>query len=91
MLTYQLDSNEYNAYRIIQKYRFQNISAKWWQFYANLNVDGILPNGPYPPCFRMADRALLAGYPQCVSGIMIPTDVSVSNVIGIVRITWSVL
>ena len=28
------------------------------------NVDGILPKGPYPPCLRMADRALLAGYPR---------------------------
>ena len=27
---------------------------------------GILPKGPYPPCLRMADRALLAGYPQYV-------------------------
>ena len=26
--------------------------------------DGILPKGPYPPCLRMADRALLAGYPR---------------------------
>ena len=26
-------------------------------------IDGILPKGPYPPCLRMADRALLAGYP----------------------------
>ena len=26
--------------------------------------DGILPKGPYPPCFRMTDRALLAGYPR---------------------------
>ena len=29
-------------------------------------VEGILPKGPYPPCLRMADRALLAGYPRCV-------------------------
>ena len=29
-------------------------------------VDGILPKGPYPPCLRMADRALLAGYPRCI-------------------------
>ena len=28
------------------------------------HIDGILPKGPYPPCLRMADRALLAGYPQ---------------------------
>ena len=27
-------------------------------------IDGILPKGPYPPCIRMADRALLAGYPR---------------------------
>ena len=26
--------------------------------------DGILPKGPYPPCLRMADRALLAWYPR---------------------------
>ena len=26
--------------------------------------DGILPKGPYPPCLRMADRAVLAGYPR---------------------------
>ena len=28
------------------------------------HIEGILPNGPYPPCLRMADRALLAGYPR---------------------------
>ena len=28
------------------------------------HFDGILPKGPYPPCLRMADRALLAGYPR---------------------------
>ena len=27
---------------------------------------GILPKGPYPPCLRMADRALLAGYTRFV-------------------------
>ena len=27
-------------------------------------IKGILPKGPYPPCLRMADRALLAGYPR---------------------------
>ena len=26
-------------------------------------VEGILPKRPYPSCLRMADRALLAGYP----------------------------
>ena len=27
-------------------------------------IEGILPKGPYPPWLRMADRALLAGYPR---------------------------
>ena len=27
-------------------------------------IEGILPKGPYPPCLRMADRVLLAGYPR---------------------------
>ena len=29
-----------------------------------LDIDGILPKGPHPPGLRMADRALLAGYPR---------------------------
>ena len=28
------------------------------------DLDGILPKGPYPPCLRMADRALLAICPR---------------------------
>ena len=28
--------------------------------------EGILQKGPYPPCLRMAGRALLAGYPRSV-------------------------
>ena len=27
-------------------------------------IEGILPKGPYPPCLRMEDRALLTGYPR---------------------------
>ena len=27
-------------------------------------IEGILSKGPYPPCLRMANRALLAGYPR---------------------------
>ena len=27
-------------------------------------IQGILPIGPYPPCLRMPDRGLLAGYPR---------------------------
>ena len=29
-------------------------------------IEGILPKGPYPPCLRMEDRTLLAGYPRYV-------------------------
>ena len=28
------------------------------------HFEGILPKGPYPSCLRMADKALLAGYPR---------------------------
>ena len=31
------------------------------------DIEGVLTKGPYPPCLRMADRALLAGYPRLLS------------------------
>ena len=31
-----------------------------------LDIEGILPKGPYLPCVSMAGRALLAGYPRYV-------------------------
>ena len=36
------------------------------QLINKLYFDGILPKGPYPPCLRMADKALLAGHPWFV-------------------------
>ena len=30
------------------------------------HIDGILPKRPYPPCLRMAERVLLAGYPRYI-------------------------
>ena len=33
-------------------------------------IEGILPKGPYPPCLRMADRALLAGNPRYVFSLV---------------------
>ena len=33
-------------------------TGKSWK----IQINGILPKGPYPPCLRMADRTLLAGY-----------------------------
>ena len=35
---------------------------RWNQMLYISYIDGILPKRPYPPCLRMADRALLAGY-----------------------------
>ena len=29
-------------------------------------IESVLPKGPYPPCLRMADRALFAEYPRYV-------------------------
>ena len=48
------------------------LSGLWTSLYITTrciapNIDGILPKGTYPPCLRMADRALLAGYPMCTS------------------------
>ena len=37
-------------------------------------IEGILPKGPYPPCLRMADRALLAGYPRHETVYLVHTD-----------------
>ena len=40
--------------------------------------EGILPKGPYPPCLRMADRALSAGYPRferCYNSLTLVTTV----------------
>ena len=37
------------------------MTVKWQE---TADIEGILPKGPYPPCLRMADKALLAGYPR---------------------------
>ena len=37
--------------------------------FADTYINGILPKGPYMPCLRMADRALLAVYPRYVSAV----------------------
>ena len=34
--------------------------------YYHQQIDGIMQKGPYPPCLRMADKALLAGYPRLI-------------------------
>ena len=45
-----------------------NDNEKQSRLHKNAHFEGILPKGPYPPCLRMADRALLAGYPRFLSG-----------------------
>ena len=42
-----------------------------WDKPWHLDIDGILPKGPYPPCLRMAGRALLAGYPRHVPDVVL--------------------
>ena len=45
--------------------RICKISSTLLLFYPILmKFEGILQKGPYPPCLRMADKALLAGYPR---------------------------
>ena len=43
-----------------------NVENNHWYLF-RCDIDGILPKGPNPPCVRMADRALLAGYPRDVN------------------------
>ena len=44
-----------------------NLSLSCW------NIEVNLPKGPYPPCLRMADRALLAGCPRYI--LIVPGDI----------------
>ena len=44
-----------------------------------LSVEGILPKGPYLPCLRMADRAILVGYPRYLSNVAKPASGSVNG------------
>ena len=53
-----------------------HLQLQWWPvqnaiYFANQFIEGILPKGLYPPCSRMADRALLAGYHRYVGHIHI--------------------
>ena len=51
-----------------------------------LQIDGILPKGPYPPCLRMADRALLAGYPRNM-----PSRIPIGSWVERSNAAWSAL
>ena len=42
----------------------RNIQLERKGYKTSGRFEGILQKGPYPPCLRMADRALLAGYPR---------------------------
>ena len=63
------DKTKRNSHISTLKYILKRSSAKCSpQFcsHPNVHIEGILPKGSYPPCLRMADRALLAGYPRYV-------------------------
>ena len=64
-----IDSDNGLAHVRYQVITWTNVDQVVWCHMASLgynNFDGILPKGPYPPCLRMTDRALLAGYPRCI-------------------------
>ena len=46
-------------------FRWRHYNEDHWM--VSGHFEGILPKGPYPPCLRMADRALLAGHPRYVN------------------------
>ena len=45
-------------------------------------IDGILPKEPYPPCLRMAGRALLAGYTHHVGLTDLPEEYMMAVIKG---------
>ena len=47
--------------------------------FAHIHFGDILLKGPYPPCLRMADRALLAGYPRFVRSQKLVITVSAND------------
>ena len=70
----------YNVYSVIHIYEVYSYYARIitkWNIRCRLiimdticilflYIEGILPKGHYPPCWRLTDRALLAGYPRYV-------------------------
>ena len=61
IINHLLYLNGINWIVVILSWLSKNNSAFYGFF---TQFDGILPKGPYPPCLRMADRTLLAGYPR---------------------------
>ena len=55
----------------------------------NIQFDGILPKGPYPPCLCMADRALLVGYPRIPIHMLLVTsnNISIQNAVSCIEYT----
>ena len=47
------------------------------------DIEGILPKGPYPPCLRMADRALLARYHWYVT-----IDKTICEITTLQKLVW---
>ena len=75
-----LSSIKYYTYKCFFIYKLWLVTLFRWLMHWRYNdvktrlvfpyIDGILPKGPYLPCLRMADRALLAGYPWIMSFIL---------------------
>ena len=50
--------------QVLRRYTDGLINTARWIMKKRTHIDGILPKRPYPPCLRMADRTVLAGYPR---------------------------
>ena len=53
------------------------------------HIEDILPKGPYLPCLRMADSALLAGYPRYVAPLALHMRVSTCIIAWEVSVPWA--
>ena len=56
--------NNFHWWKCVWRFRLQKRRPFCLGLDALIYIDGILPKGPYQPCLRIADRALLAGYPR---------------------------
>ena len=69
----------WNNQKHLMVYQTQrHMKSRWVSLFGNMKpeFEGMLPKGPYPPCLRMADRVLLAGYPRIVRSYWRPWSTS---------------
>ena len=83
----QQATNGYQVKRVLyEAVSNYDIQSKWYVYCISITIytcnDGILPKGPYQPCQRMADRALLAGYPGYIKHLFVSVGFWLSHLVS---------